>query len=140
MNIREAILKAADHIERNPKAFNFQSIYVPDTDCGTPGCALGWIGHYLGMRESGANSAPLSEFSVPPALGLGTFTVGNREFYGRMDDLAEGWRYDASLCATGLRLYADKYHPAKVICLPDWNAIAAKQTVGTDAIDEMLRA
>ena len=48
--VYEAIMLAADHIERNPADFNFMSIGIPD--CGTPGCALGWIGSFGGLTKS----------------------------------------------------------------------------------------
>ena len=52
MNVREAILAAADHIETYPKKFSFASVEVPSRrSCGTPGCALGWIGHFAGSIE-----------------------------------------------------------------------------------------
>lgn len=47
--IRQAILQAADHIEKNPCDFNFYSVDKPE--CGTPGCALGWIGVFMGIEE-----------------------------------------------------------------------------------------
>jgi hypothetical protein len=35
-DIRDAILKAADHIERNPNRFDFSAVMVPP-HCGAPG-------------------------------------------------------------------------------------------------------
>jgi len=48
VNIYDAIMKAADTIEKTPHLYNFQAIRVHD--CNTPQCMLGWIGHYLGME------------------------------------------------------------------------------------------
>ena len=46
MNLRNAILQAADTIEQNPSLFEFTSVQRPDPECGTPACALGWIAAY----------------------------------------------------------------------------------------------
>lgn len=115
MNIREAILKAADHIERNPLDFDFWKTGVPGS-CGTPGCALGWIGHFMGETNYFND--------VCDVMGLGITKPhlperGEFDFYRRMDKI-EGpavlhgkWTNSAELCARTLRLYADKYHPAE---------------------------
>ena len=50
MNIRTAILKAADSIEQNPHLFSFKSLAIPNKDCGTPGCAIGWIAYHSGLE------------------------------------------------------------------------------------------
>ena len=50
MNIRQALLKAADSIEQHPKLFSFHSCELPN-ECGTPGCALGWLAVHLGKEE-----------------------------------------------------------------------------------------
>lgn len=129
LNIYDAIMKAADHIERHPKLFNFAEVWVPD--CGTPGCALGWIGHFAGVKHDGYPQA-LSEIHVPRAL-----TCASWDFYARLESLTGGprWRNDAAICARGLRLYAAQYHSdekAKPITAPDWQAMASKWTVGDD--------
>lgn len=112
MNIREAILKAADHIEANPHRFDFDSVLVPGKTCGSPGCALGWIAAFAGQQSG-------KEFQTNDLIGC-----GDLEFYSRMDDieapfdgdkpaLACHWMNSAPGCAEVLRLYADKYHPAE---------------------------
>lgn len=112
MNIREAILKAAAQLERRPDLFRWESCEIPSsTECGTPGCALGWIAHFVGQsaRKEG------SEWRV------GFVGVPDYEFYCRMKDLTGGndWKRYAAECARGLRLYADKYHPAPKLGIPD---------------------
>ena len=100
MEIRDAILKAADHIERNPGLFSFIASHIP-SDCGTPGCAVGWINYFGGhARRAGGviNSSPLG--------------VDETSFYHRMNRLGFGWMHAAASAAQGLRAYADKYHPA----------------------------
>jgi hypothetical protein len=118
MNVREAILKAANQIEREPSCWSYMKDMVPE--CGTPGCALGWIGHFAGVRGHIDNVAVL--------LGVerveGTIQWG---FYNRIQSLTGGrplpqthttaddyFLTHATLpqIAEVLRLYADKYHPA----------------------------
>lgn len=115
MNIREAILMAADTLERRPDLWRWSNCYVPD--CGTPGCAMGWIGHFAGCEVR------LSVVAVAKKkLGL----PHDGYFYDRMNDLVgQPWSSDLALCVKGLRLYADKYHPAPVKT-PNWEAIAAQ--------------
>lgn len=117
MHIRNAILKAADSIERHPGLFKWSSTRVANPDCGTPGCALGWIAHYVGCavwrQKGGWNYNALAN-----AMG----TDGDGEFYSRMSETfrSHSWRLDATDCASALRAYADKYHPAtKHAGLPD---------------------
>lgn len=114
MNIRQAILAAADHIEGNPADFNFFKIDVPDS-CGTPGCALGWIGHFLRVKPAYRVAITMDvarAMGFPPQETLpeyGDTTV----FYDRMDVVSDGiWRLDFAKCAAALRAYADKFHPA----------------------------
>lgn len=46
MEIRQALLKAADSIE-NSGMYDFMESTVSH-DCGTPMCMIGWIGFHLG--------------------------------------------------------------------------------------------
>ena len=93
MNAYEATLATAELFEREPKLFRFSETSVPD--CGTPGCALGYIGYFMGQK--GVIS------------GEKTIGVDSSVFYARIQPLAPGWIKDVSLCAKGLRLYAEKY-------------------------------
>ena len=93
MNAYEATLATAELFEREPKMFDFSRFVVPG--CGTPGCALGYIGYFMG--QTGCIS------------GENTIGVDSGEFYYRMRPLAPNWIIDASLCAKALRLYAEKY-------------------------------
>lgn len=120
MELRQAILMAADLFDRMPGLFNFDRVSVPS--CGSPGCAIGWIEHFLG---------------VPSWQPIGSRMHGY-QFYERISNLTNSnikytpggtvknwgeWTKDAAMCARGLRLYADKYHP-ETVKLPDWNALA----------------
>ena len=105
-DIRQAILKAANHIEANPGLFDFQSLEVPG--CGTPGCIVGWVGHFMGV-EHGTN-----------CWGddcVGIMGVESNAFFDRMlelqeqDETEEPFTSDVGVAARFMRLYADKYHP-----------------------------
>lgn len=81
---------------------------APD-DCGTPACALGWIGFFAGISGENHRAAlPLLGFSLDSDGAIGFYTRCDR-IHGA-DDYA--WTRSATLCASVLRLYADKYHPA----------------------------
>lgn len=134
MNLYNAIMKAADHIERNPDEFNWNHVDVPDAPgCGTPGCALGWIASFLGCTRDG-----LGFVAAAHALGVGD---EHYIFYRRLDEFAPfaKWRQKASVCAFALRAYAAKYHGhEKPASPPDWNALAGKWTVGDDVRSQEL--
>lgn len=125
MEIRQAILKAADHIEHHPKDFLYSQNAIPE--CGTPGCAIGWVGHFLGMTSK--DNADFGRVAIAIGVPASVFA-----FSDRMDRLHGGfvnWRHDAADCALTLRRYANKYHPAdeggqKDYVLPDWNALASE--------------
>lgn len=131
MNIREAILATAKHIEQYPEEFRFSSIDIPEkTLCGTPGCAVGWVAHFRGLTRIARHSAFSDAMGVRPEV-----------FYERMaafdhhDPFSTGnwgpWRLSPEHCARNLRLYADRYHPAERTGLPD--AVRAIFTRPADA-------
>lgn len=113
--IRTAILRAADHIARNPNDFNWKSVHVGG--CGTPACAVGWIGAFLGIPATGKypNGAPYKENIETVAKAVG---VHNMDFYRRMRGIDKDWRTEHARIAPALRAYADKYFPAEVIADP----------------------
>jgi hypothetical protein len=130
MNIRDAILKAADHIEQNPRQFNFGSIKIPrKSDCGTPGCALGWIGFFGGLtwKESDYDSEWCVLRASNELLGHDDQMHSSSVFYDKMGALVSGWKDSAPRCAAALRLYADKYHPADqpTVEVGSWKELAA---------------
>lgn len=107
MNIREAILKAADSIESRPDLFNYWAT-VPDQSCGAPGCALGWIALHAGTFHG----RTWDREQLAKLLG-GDRVNHDYQFYQRMNGICEGWESSARTCAPAMRLYADKYHPAE---------------------------
>ena len=46
---REAILKAAAHIEQYPESYDFMRVCTPGP--GERACLIGWIGHFMGMPQ-----------------------------------------------------------------------------------------
>lgn len=105
MNIRQAMLRTADHIERNPAAFDFDSIWIPDSpSCGTPGCAVGWMIHFMGV-----DPIAYSGFYLFARDFMGLHSESR--FYDRMDVINPEWKKNAKACAAALRFYADEYHP-----------------------------
>lgn len=128
MEIRQAILMAADHIERYPHEFNFMASGRPDRpNCGTPGCALGWISTFAIEKTS----AFMGFSAACPALGIPE--NDHQEFYCRLSAAETNsvrtlgawsgspehwahktqWHRRPDVCAHVLRLYANKYHPAE---------------------------
>ena len=127
MNIRNAILMAADSIEKYPSLFDFMSNEKPNLDCGTPGCVLGWIGFYLGI------DAELMPTPTGQALDCPKMTLTDKctdsvmyedwGFYRRMNDVSghSDWRDGAPACVAALHKYADRYFPAcdnRLCCNP----------------------
>lgn len=126
--IREAILSAASSIALYPARFDFSSCAVPLPGCNTPGCALGWIGSHLDLVSTAYyESDPSVRYfvggleTVTTIMGIGHHELG---FYARMDELSglnynePHWTREANACATTLRAYADRYHPAKKVTIP----------------------
>jgi hypothetical protein len=132
MDIRQAILKAADWIEKHPEDFMFSATQIPK--CGTPGCALWWIGHFSRMSLKTNDYESYTTVAKEVLRVPGEKLLGNGsphfEFYRRMDALLghSGWMHYAPMCAEGLRLYADKYHPAP-IAVPNWEALSSPDKV-----------
>ena len=107
MNIRIAILKAADSIERNPESYAF---FQGDKLIGDSprGCMLVWIGHFAGVEQV---SRYYSD-DVAQYLGLRYLN----DFTSKCCKLITTEVYDNPVGATAvLRKYADKYHPVQGI-------------------------
>ena len=140
MSIRDAILKAADHIERNPCSFDFWNNRIPK-HCGSPGCVLGWIGFFAGLKDDigSAQLAVTSYLNTNPQIFYSDLhdLVGDsnaeRGLPGNTErgflakhGLERGWKTNPSLAVEALRKYADWKFP---ISTPNWEEIASRRTV-----------
>lgn len=111
---REAILKAAAHIEQHPDQYKFLDCWTPDAGCKarSTACLWGWIGHFMGMHDTRIGHVASRITGVPreydPCFALYKFMDQNAP----ADDLpdAPGWRtwhrYGKD-AAIGLRKYAE---------------------------------
>lgn len=127
-DIYTALMKAADHIKHNPKNFMFSASGVPcANECGTPGCAMGWIAAYMGHESGTEFYAAHKELGLSPEAQDNVPSHGAHvsfAFYNRMDSIhgSYRWRCYADECARSLRLYAAKYHAPKPAL--NWERIA----------------
>jgi hypothetical protein len=114
MEIYQAILKAADRIERRPDDYNFGRGTHPDDSPGGT-CALAWIGYYLGVGKSKYQNYPeLYSNDVCMEL-MGSYDIG--EFFDRCTLIGKGITCERTAPRI-LRAYAEKYHAPR-IGLPD---------------------
>lgn len=125
--IREAILKAADHIEAHPEEFNIYRGRYPSR--GAQGCALAWIGYFIGHEDCDFYWISVAEKLLPTMHELGFYRVLT-EFIGNCE-----WTRQADLCAKALRLYADKHFPEESAPKRDLMALFAPDYRRTDHVE-----
>lgn len=131
--IREAILRAADHIEQNPWLYNYA--YTRTPDCGTPACMWGWIGFFLGYAK-GESIGFIARQIVPSSVTRdGVETTHLYEFRKSI-----GIEYDSATvddAVAALRSYADKFWPAEK---PAFNSayLAFKRALAYELGDSQL--
>jgi hypothetical protein len=122
ITVRGAIRHAADHIEQHPEEYCFSSRNQPEhPGCGRPGCALGWIAVFAGLRELASFSADCDSKQWSPEAVEKFLGCSERDFYSRMSAMhskpenrdANCWTTHARTCARFLRQYADQYHPVE---------------------------
>jgi hypothetical protein len=127
--MRDAILSAADRIERYPGCLDWsQGInpYLWNQHC-TSGCPLAWIGFFEDNCSRDYRDAA-SRMGITPYM-----------FYREMDSFLPGyqrwewwaipkeerhmplspWSYDNKVCADCLRKFADKFFPVRHEGLPE---------------------
>lgn len=107
MNIRTAILKAAEHIEKHPESYSFHRCSVPSAMTGeTTACAIGWIAYFADVGQQGRYVCSACE------AVLGTT---DWKFYEKLRLLSDSedcsYTHDHEVCARTLRRYADEFHP-----------------------------
>jgi len=113
VNIREAILRAADALEANPSLFKYHATRVPE--CGSPGCLVGLIACFAGYAP-GTRVFAVTSGDEPEAVKKWALP-GHGALWERIHSLVN---FRGALSATpphllveAMRLYADKYHPAE---------------------------
>jgi hypothetical protein len=105
--IRAAILRAADRIEREPASYNFCKFFVPNEDgCGTQACMWGWIGFELGLRGASLMKVAKACDVTDVPDGYHNITGHLYSFCVNFNRMVDGKAHEA------LRAYADKYFPA----------------------------
>jgi hypothetical protein len=142
MNIYNAIMLAADWIERHPKQHSYVYPSVPDSP-EDKGCPLAWIGYFAQPgKKRFERKAYTARVVAPHILGVNEAT-----FFSRMDSLQPwyrlngAWKRSAKIAIRCMRLYAENYHaPAKPVTPPDWNAMSAKWAVGDDVRSQEVSA
>ncbi len=109
--MRSVILQAADSIEKFPDLFQFTSLDTPappeDGDCGTPGCALGWIAFHMGIKQTSALNGWSQSGEVYKALGIKEDCC-----FPELVTIDEYWARSPEHCARALRIFADLNFPA----------------------------
>lgn len=110
---REAILKAAAHIEQHPESYDFMRTRTPAV--GDSACLLGWIGHFMGMGDY----VPIG--NVAEALGFKVTLALDHcfEFYNAITKLEPArelsgrhgyeWNFRADVAARAMRKYAETF-------------------------------
>jgi hypothetical protein len=137
MQIYDAIMKAAHYIELNPQQWKFRNIQIPMNECGTSGCALGWIGYFLGM-ERGSVVAYVARALTGHKTDCGGI------FYQQLAEFGCDVFVDKpATVAAALRRYAAKYHASEkphFTGLPDIVRdifTNPRQTISTEAADSL---
>jgi hypothetical protein len=122
--MRDAILRAADHLERHPEAFNFMEGHIPtSTEPGQQGCYLAWIAHFAGVKDwNGRGSFDLRKVGLH-GLAYKMGFVSN--FPGQGGDFGQALRAitkhaygrdygrDSAGAPAALRKFADERYPAE---------------------------
>jgi hypothetical protein len=107
MNIRNAFLRAADHIERNPKDYDFCNNEKPT--CDTPGCLIGWVGVFAQVQ---ARSDP-GLYTIDVAKAIGHSWQDIAAFANERG--LEGYSHIPEQAAKLLRAFAEEHFPADSI-------------------------
>lgn len=109
-DIRQAILRAADRIEREPKSYNFMRMYTPRG--GDVACMWGWVGHELGMQPQTPNFRVASACGIPDGQTGHLYEYCNRSHSWRFWD-STFYQTSAKSAARQMRSYAEKFYPAE---------------------------
>lgn len=121
MDIRSAILAAADWIEKNPTLYSFSHGGIVPKDDGDRACLVSKVGFYMKARAGFSCGSSMFDAYLPwMGIGFVEFNSRIRELgYYNGSSLGapphvKGWPLiNSNDAAMFLREYADKYHPAK---------------------------
>lgn len=118
--MREAILKAADHIEQHPEGFNFHVFENKPESLNGIGCPLVWIGYFNGVVPDGTESYARQIIEREMGSNLAEFCshLGAINYSFGPNNL---WTKDAATCARALRKYADQFYPLPASVLEIFN-------------------
>jgi hypothetical protein len=121
--MREAILKAADHIERTSGSLDWwngtgPTLWNRGITCHAC-CPLAWIAHFNNMdgvfgHRRAAHALGVAALSFYEEMNA--LSGINHHFYGPS---TSPWATDRTICANTLRKYADKHFPVKHEGIPD---------------------
>lgn len=113
----ELVLKAANHIEKNPRSYRYTSNRIPES-LQDVGGVLGWMAYFA--RERGRlTSEVIARVTCDPVYACNS---GYSDFFKRLDEcypVYRGhWRSGARHAVAALRAYAARYPEAPA--LPVW--------------------
>jgi hypothetical protein len=98
----QAMMKAADFIERNPGRYSFMATRVGDLNGNCPACMWGWFGFFLGFRPGGYI------FKARKEAGF----HGDEILYDFRHGEFEGFQRDSRMAGGLMRAFAN-HHRAK---------------------------
>jgi hypothetical protein len=111
--IRGAILRAADRIEREPGSYDFQQIGMPpEGGCGMPYCMFGWIGFELGSKQDLSHRVATEIAGGDPRNNYILNDAAN-EMYKFAGQVAPDFQRNALEAARAMRAWADARFPAE---------------------------
>lgn len=110
MNVYNIIMAAADQIEKDPGSFKYSKPVVPE--CGTPGCAVGWIGTFANVAAGTCVTDVCRDvmgIPGPEDRSHLRYHVPYNIFEQRMQDIHAGWRLPEHVSGA-MRRYAEIHH------------------------------
>ena len=130
MNTREAVLEAADFLERNPNAFNFLVCTVPES-LSDQGCYLGWINYFQGEDFTPYLRDRLGRPFVSSEAVIGPTELHEADFFSIMSRLSKNMIGSHPRPWDVLRAFAAEYFPEPQepyeYVLPVWAAMRDRE-------------
>lgn len=110
MNVYNIIMAAADQIEKDPGSFKYSNPTVPQ--CGSPGCAVGWIGSLAEVKPGTCVTDVCRDvmgIPGPQQRSHPRFHAPYNTFERRMDAIDCGWK-QFDRVGPAMRRYAEIHH------------------------------